>query len=73
MFDLGTYNKDKVVPFCSCIYKLSKISGKYYRGITEKTYQKCLNDWIVFKATDCINGMLDHVLSFKGDAKKTQN
>ena len=25
---------------------------------------------IVFKGTDCNNEMLDHVLSFKGEAKK---
>ena len=39
LYDLETYNKDRAVPFCSCIYKLSKVSGKYYRDITEKEYQ----------------------------------
>ena len=44
---------------------MSKISGKYHRDITGKKYQKCLNDCVVFKGTDCINDKLDHVLSFK--------
>ena len=52
--DLETFNKDKAVPYCSCIYKLSKISGKYHRDISEQEYQKCLNDSVVFKGTDLL-------------------
>ena len=55
------------------IYKLSKISGKCYRDISEKEYQKCLKDCIVFKGTDNINKMLDDVLSFKGEPRKVRN
>ena len=55
------------------MYKLSEIAGKNHRDISEQHYQKCLNDCIVFKGTDCINEMLDHVLSFKGEAKKVNN
>ena len=29
--DLETFNKNRAVPYCGCIYKLSKISGNYYR------------------------------------------
>ena len=71
VYDLETFNKTRVVPYCSCIYKLSKISGKYHRDISEQEYQKCLNDCVVSKGTDCINEMLDHVLSFKGEPKKS--
>ena len=28
VYDLETFNKNRAVPYCSCIYKLSKISGK---------------------------------------------
>ena len=28
VYDLETFNKIRAVPYCSCIYKLSKISGK---------------------------------------------
>ena len=73
IFDLETFNKIRAVPYCSCIYKLIKISGKYHRDISEKEYQKCLNDCVVFKGTDCINEMLEHVLSFKGETKKIKN
>ena len=72
VYDLETFDKIRAVPYCSCIYKLSKISGKYQRDISEQDYQKCLNDCVVFKGTDCINEMLDHVLSFKGEPKRNQ-
>ena len=68
VYDLETFNKDRAVPYCSCIYKLSKISGKYHRDISEQEYQKCLNDCVDFKGIDCIIEMLDHVLSFKKEA-----
>ena len=51
--------------------KLSKISGKQHRDLSEKEYQKCLNDCVVFKGTDYIKKILDHVLSFKGEQKKS--
>ena len=73
VYDLETFNKNRVVPYCSCIYKLSKLSGKYNRDISEQEYQICLNDCVVFKGTDCIIEMLDHVLSFKGEPKKIKN
>ena len=55
------------------MYKLSKILGKYHRVISEKDYEKCLYDFVVFTGTDYINEMLDHVLSFKGEPKKVKN
>ena len=73
VYDLETFNKIRAVPYCSCIYKLSKISGKYHRDISEQEYQKCLNDCVVFKGTGCINEMLYHVLSYKGEPKKVKN
>ena len=73
IYDLETFNKIKAVPYCSCIYTLSKISGKYHRDISEQEYQKCLNDCVVFKGTGCINEMLDHVLSYKGEPEKVKN
>ena len=73
VYDLETFNKIRVVPYYSCIYKLSEISGKYHRDISEQEYQKCLNDCVVFKGTVCINEMLDHVLAFKGEPKKVKN
>ena len=70
MYELETSNIIRAVPYWSCIYKLSKISGKYHRDTTEHDYQKCPSDCVVFKGTDCINELLDHVLSFKGEPRK---
>ena len=64
--DLETFNKYRIVPYCSSIDKLSKTSDKNHRDITEKENEKCLNGCVVVKGIDCINEMLDHVLSFKG-------
>ena len=72
VYDLETPDKIRAVPYCSCISKLSKISVKYHQDLSEQEYQKCLNDCVVFKATDCINELLDHVLSFKGEPKKSK-
>ena len=71
-YDLETFNKIRAVPYCSCIYKLSKTSGNYHRDISEQEYQKCLNDCVVLKGTECNNEMLDHVLSFTGEPKKVK-
>ena len=68
--ELATFNTDRAIPYANCIYRLSKISGKYNRDITDREYEKCRNDCIVFKGTDNINEMLDQVLQFKGEAKK---
>ena len=73
VYDIETFSTDKCIPYANCIYRLSKISGKYYRDISEKEYQKCLNDCIVFKGIDNINKMLDYVLQFKGEPKKINN
>ena len=71
--DVETFNTIKCVPYANCIYRLNKISGKYYRDISEKEYQKCLNDCTVFKALDNINRMLDYILQFKGEPKRINN
>ena len=73
VYDIETFSTIKCVPCANCIYRLSKISGKYYRDISEKEYQKCLNDCIVFKGLDNINKILDYVLQFKGEPKRINN
>ena len=73
VYDIETFSTIKCVPYANCIYRLSKISGKYDRDISEKEYQKCLIDCIGFKGLDNINKMLDYVLQFKGEAKPINN
>ena len=72
-YDIETFKTIKSVPHSNWIYRLSKISGKYHRDLSEKEYQKCLNDFIVFKGVDNINEKLDYVLKFKGEAKRINN
>ena len=73
VYDIETFSTIKCVPYANCIYRLSKISGKYYRDISEKEYQKCLNDCIVFKRLDNNNKKLDYVLQYKGEPKRINN
>ena len=73
VYDIETFSTIKCVPYANCIYRLGKISGKYHRDISEKEYQKCLNDCIVFKGLDNFNKMLDYVLQFKGEPKRINN
>ena len=73
VYDIETFSTIKCIPYANCIYRLSKISGKYYRDISEKVYQKCLNDSIVFKELDNINKMLDKFLQYKGEPKRINN
>ena len=73
VYDIETFSTIKCVPYANFNYRLSKISGKYYRDISEKEYQKCSNDCIVFKGLDNINKILDYVLQFKGKPKRINN
>ena len=73
VYHIETFSTIKCVPYANCIYRLSKISGKCYRDISEKEYQKCLNDCIVFTGLDNINKMLDYVLQYKGEPKRINN
>ena len=72
IYDVETFTTIKCVLYSNCIYKLSKISGKNYRDITEQEYEKSLNDCVVFKGLDSTNQMLDHVLSFKGEPRNSK-
>ena len=73
VYVIETFNTDRAILYANFIYRLSKISGKYYRDITEQEYRKCLKDCIVFKGLDNINQMLDYILQFKGEPKKINN
>ena len=55
VYDIETFNKILVVPYCSCLYETSKNSGKYNSDVSEQENQKYLNDCVAFKGTDCFN------------------
>ena len=73
VYDLEFLNTDRAVPYAFRLYKLSKISGKHHRDITQREHGKCRNDCIVLKGTDCNKNMSDHRLEFEGDAKRVDN
>ena len=52
---IETFITIKCVPYANGIYTLSKNSGKKNRDISEKEYQKCLTDCIVFEGLYNIN------------------
>ena len=72
-YDIEPFNTNKCVPYSNCIYKLSRVSGKNYRHITEQEYEKCRKHSIVFKGLDYFNKLLAYVLQFKGKAKRINN
>ena len=65
-YDIETLNKIKATPFANCLYRLGKISGTYYRDITDLELEKFEKVFSVFKGTDSFNEKLDHVLQVKG-------
>ena len=68
--DLETFNTNRSVPYSVSKYKQRNISSKYNRDKLQRELEKCRNDCGVFKRTNCMNKMLDHVLGFKGELKK---
>ena len=73
LYDIETFNTDKAIPYANCIYGLSKNSGIYIRDITDREYEICRKDCIVFKGTENYNEMLDHVLQVKEKPEKVNN
>ena len=55
VYDLETFDTIKCIAYSTCIYRLSKILGKYNRDILEKEYQKGRKDFFVFKGLDNFN------------------
>ena len=41
-YEIETFNTDRAVPYANCIYRLSKLSGKYNRDISGKDYKSFL-------------------------------
>ena len=70
VYDINSFITDKAVPYTILISKLSKLSGKNNRDITENEYQKCSSDCIVSKGINCFDEILDHNLHFQGEPKR---
>ena len=70
---MDTFNTDRGILYSICLSELSKLPGKHSRDETQREYEKCRNDCIVFKGTDCINFLLGHILDFKRETKWVNN
>ena len=70
VYDIETLNTERVIPCAICIYRLKKISGKYNRDKTQREYEKCEKDFIVFKGPYSMNEMLDHIYNSKEKLEK---
>ena len=70
VYVLETFDSDKAVPYATCLDKLRKISGKYNRDITQREYEKCRKDCIVFKRTDSFNESYTMFYNSKEKLKK---
>ena len=74
MYDLETFIKIRAVPYASGIYKLSITLVQNNRYIIGTEYQNSnkKSDCIVFQGLDNFNEMLDYILQFKGEPKKSE-
>ena len=70
VYDIQTFNTDKIDLCSVCIFKLSQVSGSYNGDTTDRQLDKCRNDCIVFDGSNRINEMLEHVLEFKGETRR---
>ena len=70
VYDMETFNKDRAVPYCVSLYRLSKIAGKYNRVITPEDYQKCKRDTVAFHGTDCLSKLIEWLVTLKGEPRK---
>ena len=68
--DLELHNTDRVRPFVFCFYRLSKLAGRYNRGLTLDEIEKCKKDTIAFDGNKCVEKALDFCLKLKGEEFK---
>ena len=73
VYDLEFFNTNRTVLYANWIYRVRKCSSKYNRDETQREYEKCRKDCVVFKGTDSVNEMLDYVKQIKAKAKKINN
>ena len=73
VYDLETHNTDRARPYCIPFYRLSKISGRYYRDHTCEELAKSKKDTIAFDGDKYVETALDCCLKLKGEERKVKN
>ena len=70
VYDLETHNTDRARPYVFCFYRLSKLAGRYNRGLTSDEREKCKMDAIATDGDNCVEKALDFCLKLKGQEYK---
>ena len=70
VYDSETHITDRGRIYVFCLYRLSKLAGRYNRGSTEYERGKCKRDSLVFQGDDCVSNALDFWLKLKGEGRK---
>ena len=70
VYDLETHNIDRARPYVFCLYRLSKLAGRYNRDLTKDEIEKCKKDTITFDGDKCAEEALDFCLKLKGEEYK---
>ena len=73
VYDLETHNTDRARPYVFCVYRLSKLAGRYNRDLTPNELEKCRKDTIAFDGDNCVEKALDFCLKLKGEELKVNN
>ena len=67
VYDLETHNTDRARPYVFCFYRLSKLSDRNNRDLTQDEIEKCKKDTIAFDGDNCVEEGLDFCLNLKGE------
>ena len=70
VYDHETHNTDRARPYVFCFYRLSKLAGRYDRGLTPDETDKCEKDTIAFDGDDCVEKALDFCFKLKREEYK---
>ena len=70
VYVLETYSKKRAITFCVSFHRISKLGGKYNRGLTSSGNEICMKDTIVFDEENCITRKMDGLLKMKGEERK---
>ena len=68
--DLKAHNSDRARPYVFCFNRLSKLSGRYIRGVTPCEKEKCKKDTIPFDGEKYVGNALDFCLQLEREQRK---
>ena len=73
VYDLETHNTDRAKPYVFCLYRLSKLAGKYDRDLTPNELAKRRKDTIAFDGDNCVSKALDFCLELISEERRVKN